>query len=333
MHEKKPNTLDMMNDLLKQNPYWETFANAVTTVTRRLVDEPRWKLERLRHHTTLHRNDFIDTPLGQGKVSIIRKNVVDLSTGVQTTTFLDDVEIDLGNGLATQIPLRTMPERTLMKNNNALLGFDFFSDAMSDADEQRVMRYISKYWPHSGDQNFVKFISFVKNVRFEIFQLNTPDYGDPDTNPAVDQYLYLERFVDQLEEWTYKRPGFAWSKTTPPAGFGGVYPTSHIELEHDAVTNPNPDYQGTTDLFYFLAPIHLVLERFVAAIYAPQFNTYQATIGSMDNTMNSRYEFSNDAEINVDTAIVGSFDHSFSSTLMLKDNFSNAFPLAVVEID
>lgn len=333
MHEKKPSVLDNMNDLLKQNPYWESFAEAVTRVTRRIVDEPRWKLERLRHHTVLHRNDFFDTPRGQGKVSIIRKNVVDLETGAQTTDFLDNVEIDLGNDTAITIPIRTMPERTVMKHNNAMLGFDFFSDKLSDADEQRIMRYISKYWPHSGDQNFVKFISFIKNVRFEIFQLNTPDYGDPDTNQKVDQYLYLERFVPFLETWTYDRPGFDWSKATPPEGFGGVYPTSHVELEHDAIVNPNPDYDGTTELFYFLAPIHLVLERYVSAVYAPQFDMYQATIGSFDQINNSRYEWSPDAFIEASSNIVASFDVRQCAVLCLNSLFQNEFPLPVLEID
>lgn len=332
MFEKKPDAVNLLNDLLKQNPTWEKFAEAVTKVTRRLVDEPRWKLQRLRHNTTVHRGDFFDTALGTGKVSVVRKNFVDLESGVALTNFVDEVEIDLGNGVSTNIPLRTMPERTVMVHNNVMLGFDYFSDLLSDADEQRIMRYISMYWPSSGDANFVKFISFVKNVRFQLFQLNTPDYGDPDTNPAVDQYLYLERFQNVLEQWTYDRPGFAWAKDTPPAGFGGVYPTSHVELEYDAVTNPDPDYPGTTELFYFLAPIHLVLERFVQALYAAQFNTYQAHVASFSNNLPAMYAWSPNAELNLGYALRADYDRWDSGTLLLDSNFANSFPLAIVEL-
>lgn len=333
MKEKKPDQLKLLNDLLRQNPTYEAFADAVTKVTRRLIDEPRWKLERLRHHTPIHRGDFFDVEGGTGKVSVVRKIAIDPATNLPTTTFLDEVEIDLGNETSTRVSMRTMPERTLMKQNNAMLGFDFFSDKLSDADLQRIMRFVARYWPHSGDGNFVKFISYVKNTRFEMYQLVTPDYGDPDRDPSKDPYLYLERHQPSLETWTTNRANFDWSKD-PIGGFGGVYPTSHVEFDYDILAFPEPDFVGTTELFYFLAPIHLVLQRFNASIHAPEFYFYSGAAGGFDNIHNSRYEWNlpNELTINANLMLVANFDHYASGQLILNDDFTNIYPLPLTGV-
>jgi hypothetical protein len=188
------------------------------------------------------------------------------------------------------------------------------------------MRYVARYWPYSGDGNFIEFLSFVKRIRLEIFQLNTPDYGDPDTNPAKDPYLYLERFNSLLETYTYDRQSFSWDKPTPPDGFGGVYPTSHVELEHDAIKFATPDYKDITHLFYFLAPIHLVLERFVQAVYV-DFPMYQKGAASIDLIDSSLYEWKPDAMIEAKFALQASIDAFFSGVLILDDSFNSLIPM------
>lgn len=328
MFEKKPDSIKQLNDMLRQNPTWATLANAVTAITRKLIDEPRWKLQRLRHHNTIQRGDFFDTPHGRGRVSFIRRIFNNADTGVRNTnnTFVDEIEVSLEGGLATTVNVRTMPERTIAQNNVSMLGFDYFSDKLDDADYQSLMRYVARYWPYSGDGNFIEFLSFVKRIRLEIFQLNTPDYGDPDTNPAKDPYLYLERFNSLLETYTYDRQSFSWDKPTPPDGFGGVYPTSHVELEHDAIKFATPDYKDITHLFYFLAPIHLVLERFVQAVYV-DFPMYQKGAVSIDLVDSSLYEWKPDAMIEAKFALQASIDAFFSGVLILDDSFNSLIPM------
>lgn len=331
MHEKKPDGLNILNDLLAQYPNWATFAEKVTELTRRLVDEPRWKLQRVRRHTTLGRGDIFDTALGTGKVSLIRREVVN-AQGERIGNYIDDIEIDLGDGKSTVIPLRSMPETEIMRRNNSMLGFDFFSDKLDDLDQQRIMRYISMYWPSSGNGNdFINFISFVKNIRMSMHQLITPDYGNPDKFAKYDPHMYLERFSPFHETKTYDRDGFSWDKPSPDAGFGGVYPTSHVELEFDAVRyyNREIDYRGITMLFYFLAPIHLVLQRFIQSVYAPQFNMYRKEVGSIDVINFSQYKWSPDAVIETGANMVGHFNAYVGAMLYIEEDsgvFSNSFP-------
>lgn len=327
MFEQKPDSLKHLNDELRQNPTWEKLANVVTAETRRLLDEPRWKLQRLRSHNVVQRGDFFDTPYGRGRVSFIRRKYEDADgKRLKNDQFIDEVEVSLDNGLSTRIQLRTMPERPVAQNNVAMLGFDYFSDSLDDADYQSMMRYVADYWPYSGDGNFVNFISFIKRIRFDIFQLHTPDYGDPTKRPVTDPYLYLERFNPLVEQLTYQRPGFSWNKATPTNGFGGVYPTSHVELEHDAIRFPTVDYKDVTRLFYFMAPIHLVLERFVKAVHS-NLNNYQGSVASIDMYDTTSYIWSPDAELTPTWGIVGSMDCMDHSYLCLDEDFNSLAPL------
>jgi len=327
MREKKPNSLDLLNDALRQNPTFAALADAVTRVTRRLLDEPRWKLERIRHSSTVQRGDLFDTEAGTGKVSVIRRVLVDPDTGVKTGEVVDEVEVDLGGGKAVTVPMRTIPERGVMISNAAMLGFNFFSDELSDDDLQRIQRYVAAYWPHSGDANFIRFLSYVKNTRFEIRQLVTPSYGDPLKNAAKEPYLYLEHFRPDMETWMHQRPSFGWDKPEPPEGFGGVYPTSHVELTYDILEFPNPDFRGSTELFYFLAPIHLVLERFSAEIFAPRFDLFAAAKAAVVNIQHAQYSWSPDAEITTFGELVSHVNQIANASLYLSDEFTNAMPL------
>lgn len=328
MKESTPSTLDLLKGSpILNNPMWRDFAAEVDKLTKNVIDEQRWKFERINHTSMVQRGDYFDTAHGKGRVSMVRHIISDVDNSYEDSKRVEDyVTIDLGNGLATTVPMRTMPERNIMVQHNAAMGFDFFSDKLSDTDEQRIMRYVAQYWPRSGDQDFVKFISFVKNVRFEVFQLNTPDYGDPDNNIEKDPYLYLERFTPFVEQYTINRKGFDWNKPTPEEGFGGVYPTSHVELEHDAIVNPNPDYIGTVELFYFLAPIHLVLERFVSAVYAPDFHFYQGNSANYDLIDHAMHKFNTDAEIIADSMLTSQYDLWLSGQLVMDASFNNIFP-------
>lgn len=326
MFERIPDRLNLLNAMLKENTTWSDFATAVDTVVRRVITEPRWKLQRIRRYNALSKGDFFDTYHGRGKVSFIRK-VFDRVDENGKPSFIDDVEIDLGNGLATIIPMRSLQGRAELMHNSSQLGFDYFSDKISDADYARIMRFISKYWPESGNDNFIKFLSYVKNIRLEMFQLFTPDYGDPDTDTSKDKYLYLERFNSNWEEKTYDRADFDWSKSTPEDGFGGVYPTSHVEIEYDVIKYANPDFNDLTHLFYFMAPIHLVLERYVSAVYSPPFSTYQGSAGSIDIMQHGKYEWKPDAEINAKSNLVASLDIFQGAMLSLDSNFNSLLPI------
>lgn len=55
--------------------------------------------------------------------------------------------------------------------------------------------------------------------------------------------------------------------TTDQTLAGSFYPTSHVELSWDTLEHPSVDKLDTLSLFYLLAPIHLVLQRFSETIY------------------------------------------------------------------
>jgi hypothetical protein len=75
-----------------------------------------------------------------------------------------------------------------------------------------------------------------------------------------------------------------------------------------------------------LAPIHLVLERFVQAVYV-DFPMYQKGAASIDLIDSSLYEWKPDAMIEAKFALQASIDAFFSGVLILDDSFNSLIPM------
>lgn len=136
-------------------------------------------------------------------------------------------------------------ERTFLIANLRQLGFDYQSDFIGDDDYRRLLHMWSLYLPENGTEQFVNFLGYIKNTRFEIQQLWTKDYQS-----FIEPYM-----IPDGGKITQVNTGF--------------WPSSHIRLYYDIEKFPIEDFSDIYPLFYKIAPIHLVLERIVGSVYSP----------------------------------------------------------------
>ena len=153
------------------------------------------------------------------------------------------------------------------------MGFDYFSSTIQDDDYARIVSYIGKFWKFSGGDHFVSFMGFLKRTRFQMEQLWTQEIGHPgDPSATSEPANDLDYYPDLVRTSAYLPK--IWENLTfdlngVDQGLPGYYyPTSHVELEYNMLSRPNIDKLDIMSLFYLFAPIHLVLERFSATIYA-----------------------------------------------------------------
>jgi hypothetical protein len=303
MFENKPDAVRSLNEYLRLNPFWAKLADSITAVTRRLIDTPRWKLSRIRSTNWIRVGDTFETPYGEGKVLLISKKPPRAGAdGVML--YEDDIEVSINGETAVKLPVRTLADRSILIDNSRMLGFDFYSDYLDDYEYEKVARFVSRYWAESGIPDFTRFIGFVKGMRLDMHQLWTQSNDDPDNNPTVDYYQSLER-LGQQDVPTWLKNGFNLTQINNTIENGTVYPTSHVELEVDIIETPNPDFVGLASLFYYIAPLHLVLERFVSSVVTNTIPTYSHMSAHYDRTDNSLYSWKPDAEITAGYGVGG----------------------------
>lgn len=125
-------------------------------------------------------------------------------------------------------------------------GINFHSDKLTTEDVERLASFVGMYWPGSASREFDKFFSYFLNVRVDLTQLynDAPDFA-LQYNPF--QEKPLGRVLWEGGEW---------------------WPTSHVKAAFDVENNPNLNVKDLIDLFYRLAPIQLVLQRVVKAVFS-----------------------------------------------------------------
>lgn len=258
-----PDFLRILNTNLSENPTWRTLMEKVTTVVNDLVTSQTTELARIRDVQHVHRGDYYTTDLGRGRVVHVDRKYD------PTNVMLDEVSVNVDGLGNVVIPIRTVHQRDILINSARFMGFDYFSDSLTDEDYARIARYVGEYWDDSAGDKFVKFMGFIKNTRFEIDQLWTRDAGDYATSDDVElrKYPFLE------PNYGFYHPVYG-SNTAPnltaQSGNNNTdYPTAHVQLNYDLSFTDGPmsekDMEDVICLFYFLAPIHLVLERVNAA--------------------------------------------------------------------
>ena len=272
MFSKKPSFTNNLASSLRENSVWTTLAEKVTEVLNEMIDEPRWALSRVRESDVVQRSDWLTSPLGKGRVTLARRVRSNIDEANKTYDFEDFVEIQLENGEFVTLPVRVLQDRETMINQSANLGFDYFSNTLQDDDYARIVTYISKFWKLNGGDHFIRFMGFIKRSRLDIETLWTKSLGhpgDPIDNaiPAneLDYYPILQRTSEYLPK-VWNSPLFS-AQGVDQALPNYYYPTSHVEVEYDIFESPNLDKLDVLSLFYLMAPIHLVLERFAATVY------------------------------------------------------------------
>lgn len=152
-------------------------------------------------------------------------------------------------------------ERPYMVDTARMLGLNFFKDKLKDSDFDRIGRYIAKYYPEKGTPTFGNLLSFIKNTRIDIAQLWTRDFS---------RFLHLEDLTTHHYRTIYDDPS------------GPFYPTSHVSLAYDAEKFPVDNEHDLEELFYKIAPIHLVLKYIEGSFYLKPIPFYIIGLGILD---------------------------------------------------
>lgn len=243
--------LELLNENLSYNPMYSKLFEVVGKELDRQIGEPLSQLARIRSSTHIKRGDYLSVDDDTvGKVAHLRREIIDDKP-------MDVITIGLTNGVSVTQTRRALHDRSVLVDSARLQGFDYYSDFLSDQDFARIVDYVSAYWSTGSSESpeFIKFIGFIKNMSLELTQLWTIDKGDNATSddPIISRYDFLEPYDDTMLP-VYKPTG-------------KHYPTSHVALTYDASISQTID-QDIIHLFYYLAPIHLVLERITGNIEA-----------------------------------------------------------------
>lgn len=307
--ENSRDFLRLLNQRLRENPVWRSLFEAVGTVMDDYINERTTQLSRIRDPQHIHRGDYLTTPQGRGKVSYI-KRALDNEGQI-----LDEVSVEIPGVGSVVVPFRSVHERGVLINGARSLGFDYFSDRIADEDYARIYKYVAEYWQDSGTEDFVHFMGFIKNMRLEIDQLWTRDKGDSanSDDPEISKYSFLEIFdpSTMLPAWSGLLTPEGIDTTAVPQGMD--YPTSHVAISYDIAVSQSLDLFDLVNLFYYLAPIHLVLERINAAVnvtipvyrgWAAQMHHYAQGHLVLDESFNGMIDYTNSTTRDASVALI-----------------------------
>lgn len=269
------NYLKILSQKLQSVPAWRDYALACNEVLGKEVDDRRRLLAKMRDSVKYRRGDTItnftyipepdklavneytretvDIPVGTKINEANVKNVIHNIAFFKSANDTDYLDLSFnykGTPVRWLMPVNAVQEREILLKNSYIMGFDFFNTTLSDEDLKRVYEYIQLYWNESGsDDNFIKFIGFIKNTRFDLVPLwtETPN-GETPSDPDA-EYPYLEPWNSEMV--SVKDGGNNWL-------------TSHAEIEFDLAQFEKfyvVNLDDLEQLFYYFAPINLVLER------------------------------------------------------------------------
>lgn len=118
-----------------------------------------------------------------------------------------------------------------------MLGLDWQSDYVSDDAYDRLLESVSLYMQSHGTNDFVNYIGYALGFQIEMAPLWSQDYNTFVPGPQSNNIF-----------------------NSPP---GPWYPTSHVALLYEEYADNLPtadDLTALQDVFYRIAPIHLVLQ-------------------------------------------------------------------------
>jgi len=278
----------IMSEKLQSVPAWRDFADACQDVLGQSVDERRRRLEKIRDSVKYRRGDTLvdvrykpqndkfakvretgivaslpdNLLIPTARVRNVIKNIA--YYGHPDTTDYLELEFTYKNQVYLWLKAVQLPqERDALLKNAYIMGFDFFNTKLSDEDLQRLYDFIQIYWNESGTaDNYVKFIGFIKNARFDLINLWSYDDGNNE--------------FPELEPRT--------EKTVPAFEGGKHYLTNHVEIRLDLAQFGQyytVDLNDLETLFYYFAPIIVVLERVVLYLEYPDAIINVGTAGQI----------------------------------------------------
>lgn len=244
---QRPSLEKRLNTRLSLDTVWGEFAKAVDTVVDKMLTEPRQTLSTTRDPYQYRTGDWIQTPNGLGMVThiaVLKDETVFVYYQTDSTANVEYFEID-----------GVLKERFLLVRQAEYNGFKYFSDTLSDKDYGRINKWVENYWPESGTENFIRFLSYIKSMKTHMETFWSRNLTNEEVSGAtpdeIDIYPILETYNSSMV----------------PVWEGGIYyPTSHVQLVYDLLVTPDLDQIDLLHLFYQLAPIQLVLERVIGEL-------------------------------------------------------------------
>lgn len=248
-----------LNTRFAENPFWSSLFTAASKVINEYVTRPRNQLATLRDPKMYRRGDHVTLNTGERAVInhvSIKEDAVTVHAQVLENGALVEFDID-----------SPYKERAINIAGCRLHGFHYFSDKLTDADYARIHEWVERYWPESGTPQFIRFIGFVKNMDLQIDHLLSDETVQPfeSERATTDGVNFTTSGIVGTVEDYY--PYLEAEADAPKVQEGGkAYLTSHVQLRYDAIRHPVIDFADLFFLFYYLAPIHLVLERIVSEV-------------------------------------------------------------------
>lgn len=281
-NKNKPDFVKLLNYNLSYNPIFESLYKTTSKVLDEQIGEPLSRLSRIRSSQHIKRGDYLDVETSRG---IERGRVADVKIIQEDDgSHYAKITLGLGNGNAIVAYKEVLQDRKTLINQAAFAGVDYYSDYISDAEYARLVDYAGSYWKHqnSGERDFIDFIGFIKGMRLSLIQLWTRDQGDYATNPdeGFNFYEYLIPEEDVVDPFRFEGNASA----------GTEYLTSHVDMEYDVLASPNIGFNDLINLFYYFAPIELVLNRIVGSIEI-EVETHAVLVPQIDGNILSRYKW------------------------------------------
>lgn len=278
--KNKPDFVKLLNYNLSYNPIFESLYKSTSKILDEQIGEPLSQLARIRSSQHVKRGDYLDVETTNG---VQRGRVADVKIIQEDDgSHYAKITLGLGNGTAIVAYKEVLQDRKTLINQAALSGIDYYSDYISDVEYARLVDYANVYWKYqnSGERDFINFIGFIKGMRLSLIQLWTKDQGDFANNQDVgfDFYEYLKPEEDIVDP----------VKIVNNTAVGTEYLTSHVDMEYDVLASPNVLFNDLINLFYYFAPIELVLNRIIGAMEV-EIETNGTIVPQIDSNLLSRY--------------------------------------------
>lgn len=276
----KPDLLKLLNYNLNYNPLFENLFKTTSKILDEQIGEPLSQLARIRSSKHIKRGDFLDVDTNDG---VQRGRVADVKIIVTPDgKHQAKITLGLGNGTALVAYRDVLQDRKTLVNQSVFVGVDYYSDFITDLEYARIVDYAGSYWKrqNSGEMDFINFIGFIKDMRLSLIQLWTKDQGDFATSndPSVNFYEYLIPENDVTDRIRMENGEV----------IGSQYLTSHVDMTFNVMESPNVLFNDLINLFYYFAPIELVLHRIIASFEVEVF-THAVLVPQIDSNLLSNY--------------------------------------------
>jgi len=316
-NKNKPDFVKLLNYNLSYNPIFENLYKTTTKILDEQIGEPIAQLSRIRSSQHIKRGDYLDVETNRG---IERSRVADVKIIEENGSHYAKITLGLGNGTAIQVYKEVLQDRKTLINQAAFAGVDYYSDYISDVEYARLVDYAGCYWKYqnSGERDFINFIGFIKGMRLSLVQLWTRDRGDyaNDHSPGFDFYEYLK----PEEEITNPM------RLENGATIGSEYLTSHVDMTYDVLASPNVQFNDLINLFYYFAPIELVLNRIISSIEV-NIGTYSDIAPQIDSNLLARYDWKTHSIVNLGyTEPIPQIDLNLNGYLFLNNDLEEIDP-------